>query len=83
VVCRVERTSNVALGLKIDEARREISTLQAKIEEHVKFFTSNIIDYHSRERATEVHHSKRYDEMAYCERKLALANRGSRHSYVS
>src|SRR5207245_792275 len=65
--------SNVALGLKIDEARREISTLQAKIEEGVKFFTSNSIDYHSRESAKEVGYAKRYDEMAYSERKLGLA----------
>src|SRR2546426_11068770 len=66
--------SNVApLGLKIDEARREISALQAKIEEHVKYFTSNSIDYHSRESATEVGYSKRYDEMAYQEKKLGLA----------
>src|SRR5438094_496593 len=65
--------SNAVLGLKIDEARREISMLQSKIEEHVKFFTSNNIDYHSREGATKWGFGSRYDEIAYCERKLGLA----------
>jgi len=65
--------SNAHLTLKIEDARREISALQAKIEEHVKFFTTNSIDYHSRDSAKEWHHERRYDEMVYSERRLGLA----------
>ncbi len=65
--------SNVHLNLKIDEARREISALQAKIEEHVRFFTESSIAYHSRMGPQQSGHWKRYDDMVFYERKLELA----------
>ena len=46
--------------------------LQAKIEEHVKYFTANSIDYHTRETIPSIY-LHRLDEMLYSERKLSLA----------
>jgi hypothetical protein len=65
--------SNVTLGLKIVETRREISALEATIEADVRFFTENKMYYYSRESATKSGHERRYDEMVYSERKLGLA----------
>src|SRR2546426_7328516 len=65
--------SNVALGLKIVETRREISALEATIEADVKFFTENKMYYYSRDSAAKSGHERRYDEMVYSERKLGLA----------
>jgi hypothetical protein len=67
--------SNVTLGLKIDEALREISALQAKIDQHVKYFDGLQMRYYHRDDVANTGHERRYDEMVFSERKLALAQR--------
>jgi len=58
---------------QIAKVSKEIESFQAKIDEHVKFFQGLEIRYYHRDEAGQAGYERRYDEMSYAERRLALA----------